>query len=133
MITERTVGVVVLAVDVAGDRAADRDEPGAGSDRYEAAAWNEDREQIVDAHTAATRDRARVVVDDDPVVGWRQAQHVPAGVLGRIAVRAAEPACDATTVGERLDRVGNVLLTDIDQLGGAGGGAAPAAQESATP
>ena len=50
VVAERPVDVMVLAVDVAGDRPADRDEPGAGRDRDEEAARHDQPQQVVDAH-----------------------------------------------------------------------------------
>ena len=59
MAPEGAVGVVVLAVDVAGDRAADGDEPGPRRDRDEPAARHEMPQQLVEADTATDGDRAR--------------------------------------------------------------------------
>ena len=49
MTAERAVDVMVLAVDVAGDRAADGDEPGAGRDRHEEPGRHDHPQQFVDA------------------------------------------------------------------------------------
>ena len=60
---ERAVDVVVLAVDVAGDRPADGDEPGAGGDGHEEAAGHDHPQQVVDADPGADGDGAGGLVE----------------------------------------------------------------------
>ena len=98
---------------------ADRDEARPGRDRHEPAAGHDDVEQVVEADAGRDGHGAGGVVDPHRVVGWREPQHVATAVLGRIAVRAAETAGDATPVGQVLDRRRQSGLVDLDQFRGA--------------
>ncbi len=71
---------------------------------HEPATRDEHGEQVVEADAAAGRDRAGRVVDHDPLVRRREPQHVPTGVLRRVAVRAPEATGDAATRRQVLDR-----------------------------
>ncbi len=66
---ERPVDVVVLAVDVAGDRPADGDEAGPRRDGHEEARGHEDAQQLVEADAAPAPYRGRCRVEHDGLVG----------------------------------------------------------------
>ena len=112
VVAERSVEVVVLAVDVARDGAADRHVAGTRRDGDEEPEWDEDPQQVVEADAGADGCRAGLLVDDDR--SGRQPEDVAAAVLGRVAVRPTETASDAAAGGEILDRRCCTLVVDVD-------------------
>ena len=78
--------MVILAVDVAGNRSTDRDKARAGRHRHEVSAWNDDRQQVVDADPGTHRDYAGLLIDDQIVVSGSQPQHVASRILGGVTV-----------------------------------------------
>ena len=129
VVAERPVAMVVLAVDVAGDRPADRDEPRSGRDRHEPSPRHDDRQQVVDADAGRHGDRSRGVVDLDGIVRRAEGDHMATGVLGRIAVRTAEAAGDPAATWQVLDRRRQAVLVDGDELERARGGTSPAGEQ----
>ncbi len=91
---ERAVDVMALAVDVAGDRAADGDEARAGRHGHEPTLRDDHPQQLVEADAGVDRDRARVGVEPDRIVARLEADHRAAAVLRRVAVRTPEAASD---------------------------------------
>ena len=116
LIAERPVEVVVLAVDVAGDRPTDRDEARARGDGHEPTARHDDVEQVVEADPGRHGHGAGGVVDLHCVVGRAQPQHVSTAVLRGVAVRAPETAGDAAPIGQVLDRRREAGLVDVDHV-----------------
>ena len=95
LVAERAVAVVALAVDVAGDRAAHGDEPGPRRDR-EPAARDQPLHEVLEARAGAGGDDAALEVGGDDPGQRGGVEHEAAGVLRRVAVRAAEaPGHDA--------------------------------------
>ena len=93
--------VVVLAVDVGGDRAADGHLPGAGRNRHEPAGRQPRDHELLqaDAGLAGHQAGRRVQVDDPVQPGGRD--HHAAIALGRVVVAAAEAAGDHAAGGRR--------------------------------
>ena len=129
MAAERAVGVVILAVDVTGDRSADGHEPGAGRDGHEMAARQECRQEVVEAHACARRHRVLLAVDDDVGEVAVEADDVTTRVLSRVTVRSPQTARDAAACRQLLDVSGQVLLVGVDQLGNAAAGPSPPLQQ----
>ena len=129
VVAEAALGVVVLAVDVGADRAADRDLAGARQHRHPPAERQGGAHQGVQADPAVDDRDARVGVDRGRAGEPGHVQHGAAGVLRRVAVGAAEAAGDHPARSRSRDRGRHVG-------GGAGdgdvregrGGAAPAVQ-----
>ncbi len=101
---ERSVDVVVLAVDVAGDGPADGDEAGPRGHRHEEAPRDEDLEQLVEADARRDGGRPRDRVQHGVVGVVLEAQHGAPTVLRRVAVGAPHPPDDAATSRQVLDR-----------------------------
>jgi hypothetical protein len=95
MVAERSVAMVVLAMDVAGHGAADGDEAGPRGHGHEEAAGDDVAHQLVEADAGADTDDARLAVEVDPT--GCQADDGAAGVLGGVTVGAAEPTGDQPT------------------------------------
>ena len=97
-VAERAVDVVVLAVDVAGDRAADGDEAGARRDRHEPARGARSlRSSVVDADARRRSSPCAGRVDrrSPPAPARRRGARPGHRRSGRVAVDAAEPPRDA--------------------------------------
>jgi hypothetical protein len=92
VVAEGTFAMVVLAVDVAGDGAADGDEASAGCDRHEEAARHDHAQQVIHADAGGHGDGGPLRVEHRLVSSTQLAQHQPAGVLRGVAVAAAEAA-----------------------------------------
>ena len=94
MVGDAAVDVVVLPVDVGGERAAHGDEPRARGHRHEEAERQHETHEGVEADPGGDADGAARDVDVDHI-GERQAvEHRAAGVLCGIAVAPAEPPGD---------------------------------------
>ena len=91
---EAAVAVVVLAVDVAGDRAPDRHVAGPRRDRGEEAERQRRLREPRDRQAGADPEDAARQVDVVDAAEAVRRQHVAAGVLCRVAVAATEPAGD---------------------------------------
>lgn len=127
MARERARAVMVLAVDVRADRAADRDVPRPGRHRHEPAQRQQDFHQAVQADARLADHHARLGVDRADVVEAGHVQDGAARVLRRVAVRPAQAPCDGPARPAREDRGHRLLVrTRADQPGGRRGGAAPA-------
>ena len=128
VIAERSLDVMILAVDVAGDCAADGDEARAGGDRHEEAAGHEHAQQIVDAHAGANGDLSTRFVEHRVGRIAGEAKHDATAVLRGIAVRPPEATRKRSTVRRVADRFGNVGIAHRQQPGTAGRGASPTVQ-----
>ena len=131
VVAERAVDVMVLAVDVAGDRPADGHVSGSGGNRHEVPTRHEDGEQVVEADPGGDRGRRDDVVDDDVLHPVGEADHHSAAVLRRVAVGPPETPGDAAARREVLDdrrQPFDVTARPDDQLGEGRGRAAPARQ-----
>ena len=83
---------MVLAVDIAGDRSADGDEPGAGGDRYEEAPGDDHSQQLVDADSGAHLHPTGRRVEHD-LAGTRGESHnQTTTILRGVSVAATEAA-----------------------------------------
>ena len=112
VVAEAALGVVVLAVHVGGDRAADGHLPGAGQHRHPEPERQQRPHQRVQADPGLDRHRGRFGggVDGEDVVQLGQVEGEPAGVLGGVAVAAAESARHHPAVvggAQRGDGVGD--------------------------
>ena len=106
---ERAVDVMVLAVYVCGDRAADGDEPGARADRHEVALRDHLCHQRVEARAAGNRDDA---VDHRDRAGRARAggvEHHAAGVLRGVAIRSSQATRDHAPLVRVRDLVGQLV------------------------
>lgn len=118
--------VVVLAVDVRADRAADRDVAGAGGHRHEPAERQQDLHQPVQGDPGAAQHGAAVGVDRVHAVQAGHVEHGTARVLRGVAVRPSQPPRDAAARPARADGGHGLLVRPrADQTGDGGGGAAP--------
>ncbi len=88
--------VVVLPVNVAGDRPADGDEAGARRDGNEESAWHEVAQQLVEGHGTGRGDGALMGVEHDAVGATVELDDETAAVLSRVSVRTTESASDDT-------------------------------------
>jgi hypothetical protein len=95
---ERAVDVMVLAVDVARNRATDRDETCAGSDGDEVTAGHDHTQQIIHRHAGTYGDRFTGLVEHDVLGRTGQSQYDAAAVLGGITIRTTEPARERAAV-----------------------------------
>ena len=109
---------MALAVDVRRERAADGDEARARRHRYEVAEREHDPHELIEACAGVDPHAAVLEVD---VVDSRQrarVEHGSTGVLRRVAVAAAEPACDhAARPGTGEHGVDVSRLLDANQRG----------------
>src|SRR5690606_26923994 len=92
VVGEPAVDVVVLAVDVGGDGAADGHVPGTGRDGDEPAERHHAAHDRVEAHARVDTDDPAVEVDLAEAGQHSGVEHGAARVLGGVAVAAAEPA-----------------------------------------
>ena len=90
VVGEAAVDVVVLAVHVGGERAADGHEPRARRDGHEEAERERGADERVDAHARVDPRNAGVGVDVELVVEGAAVEHGAARVLRRVAVAAPE-------------------------------------------
>ena len=114
VVAEAAVAVVVLAVDVGGDRAADRHLPGARQHRHPPAERQRGPHERVQADAGVDDRDARVGVDRGRAGEPGHVEHDAAGVLRRVAVGAAEAAGDHAARAGAPDRG--------DDVGGRAGG-----------
>ena len=94
VVGDAAVDVVVLPVDVGGERAADGDEPRARGDRHEEAERQHEPHEGVEADAGGDADGAARNVDVDHIGERQTVEHRAAGVLRGVAVAPAEPARD---------------------------------------
>ena len=94
VVGEAAVDVVVLAVHVGRDRAADGDLARARGDRHEPAEGDHRAHERVEADAGVDPDDAVLEVDVVEPGERGRVEHGAAGVLGRVAVAAAESAGD---------------------------------------
>ena len=131
VVAERAVDVVALAVDVAGDRPADRDEPRPGVTGTNQPAGTITPQQVVEADAGVDRDRSGVVVEPDrrrrraasrTTCRRRSAPDRRTSGRGRGRCR---PAGRSATAARRRRRA---RRPDVDQRRHARRGAAPAGE-----
>ena len=118
VVAEAARAVVVLAVDVARDRAADGDLPGARQHRNPQTEWQRRFHQLVEAHAGVHVCHAGVGVDRVDVVQRRHVDDQATAVLRVVAVRAAQAAGDhapSAGVGDLGDRLGDHLRVGCGQ------------------
>ncbi len=116
VVAEAAGAVVVLAVDVAGDRAADGDLPGAGQHRHPQPERQRGAHQLVEVHAGVDVDERGRPRSIEWI--WFSGGHVDdeaAAVLGVVAVGAAQSAGDA-----RRGRVLGVRVTASTMTSGSG-------------
>ena len=121
VVGDAAVDVVVLPVHVGRDRAADRDEAGAGRDRDEVAERQRGADQGVDAHAGRDPRDAGVGIDVDATARSSAAavEHGAAGVLRGVAIAPAEPAGDQPPApAPREQRIDVVDVVGSDDGGG---------------
>ena len=131
VVAEAALGVVVLAVHVGGDRAADRDLPGARQHRDPQAERQHRPHQQIQADARLHRHGGRLVggVEGQDPVHPGQVHRRAARVLGGVAVAAPEPARHhPATVGGAQGRDGIGDGVDLRQVRHGPGGPAPAVQ-----
>ena len=132
MAAERTVGVVVLAVDVGGHRAADGGETGPRRDRDEVALRNGRPHQLVETHRGVDRGLATAAVDANRIAAGTGQHHDAATVLRGVAVRASQPAGDGAARAHRWQCSSGIAtqLVEVDLDRGRHGrrGPSPAAE-----
>ena len=95
--------VAELAVDVGGDRAADRDVARPRDDHREPTQREQHAQQRVEAHAALDGDGALVDVDREDRVEVAARQHVAAGVLRGVAVGTTQAPRDHAARARRGD------------------------------
>ena len=128
---ERAVDVMVLAVDVSRDRAADGHVPRPGRHRHEPAQREQVAHQRLEAQPGRRRDEPGVGVDDPVASESGDVEDVAARDLGGVAVRASEPARDHAAPARAGEQGPHVVDRLRPVHGGRGrGGAAPAGQQS---
>ena len=132
VVAEAARAVVVLAVDVGGDGAADGDLPGAGQHRHPQPERQRGPHQLIEVDAGVEVGDVGVGVDRVDPVQRRHVDDQPAAVLRVVAVGAAQPAGDdaaAAGVGGVGDRFGDHLRVRCGQhLRHRWRGAAPAGQ-----
>ncbi len=101
VVADRAVDVVVLAVDVGCDRAADRDVARARRDRHEEASGHDQAEQLVETRPGTDRDGARLPVEYGIGCTPEEPEHEPASYRPREPRRATH----LTPVDLRVQRV----------------------------
>jgi hypothetical protein len=84
--------VVILAVHVVGDGAAERDVFGAWRDRHEPAARNRHVEDVFEADASLGDEHPGLPVDAHEAIEWLQMHHVIA--RGQAAVAVAAPIAE---------------------------------------
>src|SRR4051794_2170215 len=100
------VDVMVLAVDVAGDRSPDRHEARARCDRHEEPSRHDDPQQLVDADAGANGDLAAHGVESDVARTCGDMKYQSSTVLRGIAVAAPEATNQDATRPCFLERCG---------------------------
>ena len=132
VVAEAARAVVVLAVDVAGDRAADGDLAGAGQHRHPQPERQRGPHQLVEVHAGVDVDEPGVGVHRVDLVQRGHVDDQAAAVLRVVAVGAAQPAGDhaaRAAVGRLRDRLGDHLGVGVDSTCATRRrGAAPAGQ-----
>jgi hypothetical protein len=106
---EGAVAVVVLAVDVRGDGAADGDVAGAGGDGHEPALGHGEAEEVVEAQAGLGGDDPGAAVEGQHLAHARGVGHRAAGVLGGVPVGAAQAPGDDATLAGCVDGGGEAL------------------------
>ena len=139
VVAEGAGGVVVLAVDVRADGAADGDLAGAREDRNPQAERQGRLHELIQGHAAIHHDEGGVRVDGVDLVERLHVDDQAAAVLSRVTVGAAHAAGD-DAAAQVLRLVGVVISHLCDggldffnvlgrqHMGGRGGRAAPAVQ-----
>ena len=120
MIAERAAVVVVLAVDVVGNGAADGGHLGARHDRQAPAARDHQALDVAQQDARLADQPAVALVESDQAVERGRAPQHAAGVEAFVAVAAARAVGDARLVaGQRLgDAVAVGQLDDLVRQGG---------------
>src|SRR3954447_5549579 len=106
MSADGAVDVMVLAVNVAGDRSPDRHEARARCDRHEEPSRHDDPQQLVDADAGADRDLAADGVESDVAGTCGDMEHQSSAVLRGVAVAASEATNQGATRPCFLQRCG---------------------------
>ena len=101
-LAECAVSMMVLAVDVIGDRAADRDELGPWKHRREEAPRQEHIEDLRQTDPRFALKYPRRAVEGHHAIEPRVVDHRAAAIDGRVAIAAAQPARDAVGIGGGL-------------------------------
>ena len=128
VLAPRPAAVVVLAVDVGGHRPAHRHLPGPGGDGHEPAPGHEQAHQGVEAGAGLGRDQPRRRVEGH-LVELGQVDDPPAGVLGGVAVAAAQAAGDDAPVRHVVHGAGQLVVErGVHDLGPGGDRATPAGE-----
>ena len=129
---ERAVAVVVLAVDVGREGAAERDEAGPGRDGHEPAVGHQQAHQAVQAEPGLGDHAPALAVERAHGVHALGHEHAPAGVLGGVPVGPPQAARrDAAAVGGAQQGRDLLGARRALHLGGGGRGAPPAGQQLA--
>src|SRR5699024_10250494 len=139
VVAEGAGGVVVLAVDVGADGAADGDLAGARQHGDPQAVGQRGLHQLVEGDAAVDVDDGGLRVDGVDVLEGLHVHDEAAGVLRRVAVGAAHAAGDdaalevvglaVVLLGDGPDRGGDFgHVGGVEDLGGRGGGASPAGE-----
>ena len=128
--TERSVDMVVLAVDVCRDRATDTHEARPWRDRDEVAVGYQFAHQRVERDAGRHRDGVGIPVEMELVDRVAELDDKSAGILRRVAVRPAESARDQSSWTGALDDRCHRQGVDVLMLRGRGGCAAPAGEQA---
>lgn len=96
VVTEAASAVMVLAVDIAGDRPADGDLPGSRQHRDPQPERQGGFHQLVEVDPGVDVDQLGVGVNGVDSVQRRHVDHQPTAVLGVVPIGAAQPARDST-------------------------------------
>jgi hypothetical protein len=108
MFAERAGAMMILAVHVVGDRAADRDVLRARADREEPAARHREREDVGEQHAGLAVQDAGTWIERDEAVEAARVQQRAAVVQAHVAVAAAVAVGEDTAVRVRQGRVAPV-------------------------
>ena len=95
---ESAVAVVVLAVDVGGDHAADRDEARAGHGMRQPAARHESAQDVAKQHAGFAGEQARLFVECEQPIHWQHGQR-EGWIERRVAVGAPVATRDQRLAG----------------------------------
>jgi hypothetical protein len=94
MPAETAVDMVVLAVDIGSDGAADRDVSRSRRDRHEPALWGVLADELANCHSSVDAHDASLAIDPSYIRALGCNQHRAPASLGGISVAAAEAAGD---------------------------------------
>lgn len=124
MVTKGTGGVVVLAVDVRADSAADGDLAGTRQDRNPQAVGQSGLHELVKGDATVDVDNARLRIDGVDLVEGLHVDDEATGVLRGVTVGTAHTAGDDATaqvgglISVVLSHLGDGSLDDVDVWGG---------------